>query len=85
MPAYAVAQTFKVVPPGWPFFIEEWDGAGESGHSEHVRMGTAVFDETPWSEFTTILTEEGTLTTARLEELRSELGSAGLLSNAGAG
>lgn len=79
VPAFAVAQTFKIVPPGWPFLIELWAGAGVSGHSHHVSMGTVVFDETPLGDFTAVLTEEGRLTSARLSELRTELSSVELL------
>lgn len=79
VPAYSIAQTFKVLPPDWPFFLEQWAAAGVSGHSDHVRMGTVIFDATPFSAFHAVITEEGTLTLDRLSEIRGELASVELL------
>lgn len=79
VPAYAIAQTYKIVPPGWPFFLEQWEAAGVSGHSDYVRTGTAVFDATPIGSFVTVFAEEGPLSLIRLEEIRAELGSVELM------
>jgi len=79
VPRYSIAQTFKIVPPDWPFFLEQWAGAGVSGHSDHVRMGTVIFDATPISAFTSVITEEGLLTPDRLAEIRAELASVELV------
>lgn len=78
-PVYAVAQTYKVVPPDWPFFLEQWEGAGAGGHSEYVRTGTVVFDAVPLSDFDAIFTEEGALSLDRLAEIRSDLASVELI------
>lgn len=79
VPTFSIAQTFKVVPRDWPFFLEQWAGAGQSGHSDHVRMGTVIFDATPFSAFHAVITEEGTLTLDRLSEIRRELAYVDLL------
>ncbi|MHB0912229.1 MAG: NUDIX domain-containing protein [Armatimonadota bacterium] len=62
VPCYAVTQTAKIVPPGWPVFLE-------------LQEGKPIFDLTPLSEFAAVFTEEGILTPVRLAEIRAELGS----------
>lgn len=79
VPSYVIAQTYKIIPPGWPFFLEQWEAAGVSGHSDYVRTGTVVFDGTPIGDFTAVITEEGPLSLVRLEEIRTELGSVELM------
>lgn len=68
VPAYAAAQTFKILPSGWPRVIE-LQGQGEQ-----------VFDSTPLKDFEAVYTEEGVLSRERLDEIRNDLDSAGLIS-----
>jgi translation initiation factor 2B subunit (eIF-2B alpha/beta/delta family)/8-oxo-dGTP pyrophosphatase MutT (NUDIX family) len=79
VPRLVVAQTFKVLPPEWPFFLEQWAGAGACGHSDHVRVGTVIFDKTPLGDFDAVITEEGVLSLDRLAEIREQLASVELM------
>ena len=76
--AYAVAQTFKITPPGWPVFLERQAPADYSPRSEEV-VGPSVFDLTPLDGFAEVFTEDGPLTAGRLAGTRSELASVELI------
>lgn len=72
VPAYAVAQTFKVLPPGWPFSIEVH-------RISDTDTAVEAFDVTPIDAMKAVFTEEGTLTSERLRAIHAELNSVGLL------
>ena len=72
IPAFAVAQTVKIMPAGWPVFLERQKVEGKQG-------GEVIFDVTPLEMFDAILTEEGPISRERIAEIRSELGSTELL------
>jgi translation initiation factor 2B subunit (eIF-2B alpha/beta/delta family) len=80
IPAYAVAQTFKITPSGWPVFLER-QAPGDFGEANE-RPGSPVFDLTPLDRFEAVFTEEGQLTPERLAEIRAELDSVELLPGA---
>lgn len=82
IPAYAVAQTFKVTPPGWPLFLELQEPADAAEVPEGARASSVVFDRTPLDRFEAVCTEEGPLTQARLTQIRTELGSVELVPGA---
>ncbi|HUV04276.1 MAG TPA: NUDIX domain-containing protein [Armatimonadota bacterium] len=81
IPAYAIAQTFKIAPPGWPVFLEPQSPA-DFGETEGTQAGSAVFDLTPLDLFDAVFTEEGALSLPRLSEIRAELGSVELIPGA---
>lgn len=81
IPVYAVAQTFKIMPPGWPVFIERQAPSDYDENSDEY-VGPPVFDLTPFSRFDAVFTEEGPLTIERLEEIQRELGSVELIPGA---
>lgn len=81
IPAYAVAQTFKVMPPGWPVFMERHAPADYDETSNEV-VGPPVFDLSPIKRFEAVFTEEGALDMDRLAEIRNELGSVELIPGA---
>ena len=75
VPAYAVAQTHKVCPEGWPLALtpqEPSDLARVSG----VRVANIAFDATPISWFTAVFSERGPLTAGLLTRTRRRLGGA---------
>lgn len=72
IPMYAVTQTIKICPPGWPSYIEKDTIAS-------VSSPVQVFDHTPIDYFNAVITEDGDLTFERLEEIRAELGSIELI------
>lgn len=76
IPAYSIAQTFKITPPGWPMTIEVSPAAEGEGERHRVEP---MFDSTPLTLFESVFTEEGTLSESRLTEIRSELGSVQLI------
>jgi translation initiation factor 2B subunit (eIF-2B alpha/beta/delta family) len=78
IPAYVVAQTFKIMPPGWPAFLER-QAPADYDETSTVFIGPSIFDLTPLSRFKTIFTEEGILDIDRLAELRDELSSVDLI------
>ncbi len=78
IPAYAVAQTFKIAPPGWPTFLEQQEAVEADGEGAGTPPVT-VFDRTPVHNFQTVYTEEGPLTDERLSQIRTELGSVELI------
>ncbi len=78
IPAYAVAQTFKIMPPGWPVFLERQAPADYDETSTEF-VGPPIFDLAPLSAFKAVFTEEGALTTSRLVVTRAELASVELI------
>jgi len=79
IPAYAVAQTFKITPPGWPIFLERHAPVGQDS-TDPSAGGKTIFDLTPFAAFKGVLCEEGYLTIGRIAEIRKMLGSVELLS-----
>jgi translation initiation factor 2B subunit (eIF-2B alpha/beta/delta family)/ADP-ribose pyrophosphatase YjhB (NUDIX family) len=61
VPAYAVAQTFKIVPEGWPEVVEEQE-PGDVYSTNEFRVRNVIFDSTPVEWFTGVITESGELT-----------------------
>lgn len=77
-PAYAVAQLFKITPPGWPVCLERQTPADLDPDAEET-SGEYIYDRTPLDLFEAVFTEEGPLTRARLDEIRAELALARLI------
>lgn len=69
VPAHAVAQTFKIVPMGWPEVVEEQNPddvcAGAS-----FRVRNVIFDHTPIEYITSIVSEVGLLTSDVIDQYR---------------
>ena len=78
IPAYAVAQTFKIMPPDWPTFIEP-QSPGDWDERVAEVVGTPVFDLTPFSMFDGVITEDGMLTVERLTGVQTDLASVELI------
>ena len=72
--SYAIAQTFKVLPPEWPVFLEP-QAPADLDKLASSEKGGPIFDLTPLDAFTAIYTEEGRLTRKMLAEIQSELAS----------
>lgn len=77
VPCMACAQTFKIMPPGFPHSLEEQD-PNRVGQADGVRFRNLVFDSTPLSFFEAVYTENDALTPEHLEAARQRLGAAGL-------
>lgn len=71
VPSYAIAQSFKIAPPGWPVFLEP--------QKSEQQGGTIAFDLTSFSSFQAVFTEEGALSEGHLQEIQEELGSVDLI------
>ncbi|MGQ9731225.1 MAG: NUDIX domain-containing protein [Candidatus Zipacnadales bacterium] len=69
---YAVCQTHKITPPGWPVSLERQEPA-DILPPGMFRVQNTAFDATPLKQFTGIVTEQGELTKKLLDEIRSEL------------
>ena len=72
VPCYAVAQTHKISPPGWPLALTPQEP------SDLARMGKArvtniAFDATPLSWFTAVYTERGRIARSALSDIRRSL------------
>ena len=80
IPAYAVAQTYKVMPPQWPVFIERQAPADYEASQE--KTGGPIFDLTAFDDFEAVFAEEGILTPQSLREIRDELASVELIPTA---
>lgn len=78
VPCYAIAQTLKMVPPGFPSPLEEQDPSAV-GTEPGISFRNIVFDSTPLCQFETVFTEEGALTREGLAEVRRRLSASGLL------
>jgi methylthioribose-1-phosphate isomerase len=78
IPAYAVAQTFKIMPPDWPTFLEI-QATGDWDESVPEVVGSPVFDLTPLSMFDAVFTEDGALTVERLTGVQTDLASVELI------
>ena len=78
IPAYAIVQTFKTVPPEWPLFLERQAPADVDPEAVEEK-GAPIFELTPLDAFAAVFSEEGLLTRERLTEIRSELGSVELM------
>jgi translation initiation factor 2B subunit (eIF-2B alpha/beta/delta family) len=78
VPAYALCQTHKIAPPGWPIALERQEPADVHAATE-LRVDNVAFDATPVERFTRVLTEHGPLTKRRLREVRAELAGSPLV------
>jgi translation initiation factor 2B subunit (eIF-2B alpha/beta/delta family) len=61
VPAYAVAQTHKICPRGWPVALTPQPPRGLAS-VPGVRVANLVFDATPLDWFDVVFTEQGRLT-----------------------
>ena len=84
VPAYGVAQTSKVCPPGWPTVLTPQDPA-DVAQVSGLRVANIAFDSTPLAWFRAVFTEQGRLTAALLARTRRGLarGSCLLMAEAG--
>lgn len=78
IPAFAIAQTYKIVPPDWPEFLEI-QSCRDYGQDCNDTGSISIFDALPLDDFGSVFTEEAKLTHGRLEEIRSELASVELI------
>ena len=76
---YAVTQTYKIVPPGWPLFAEIQSSEDIGLEPEEAQPASPIFESMPFSSFDAVYTEEGRLSLSRLEELQIELASVELI------
>ncbi len=76
VPAYAVAQTHKICPPGWHAALTPHDPA-DLARVSGVRVANIAFDATPLAWFEKVFTERGALTRALLARTRRVLGVEG--------
>jgi translation initiation factor eIF-2B subunit delta len=72
VPAFAVAQTFKICPAGWPLALTPHDPA-QLARVRGLRVSNIAFDATPLSWFTAVVTERGPITPARVDDVRRSL------------
>jgi translation initiation factor eIF-2B subunit delta len=72
VPAYAVAQTFKICPPGWPVVLTPQD-PDDLARLPGARVANIAFDATPLSWFTDVFTERGPLSADLLDGVRRSL------------
>ncbi len=73
IPCYAVIQTHKVCPPGWPLSLAPQDPA-KLARVSGVRVANVAFDATPVSWFRGVFTERGPVGARALGGLRRNLG-----------
>jgi translation initiation factor 2B subunit (eIF-2B alpha/beta/delta family) len=78
VPAYAVCQTHKIAPPGWPVSLERQE-PDDVHETTDFRVRNVVFDATPLNWFAQVVTERGPLTQGLLAEVRGQLASSPLL------
>jgi translation initiation factor 2B subunit (eIF-2B alpha/beta/delta family)/8-oxo-dGTP pyrophosphatase MutT (NUDIX family) len=71
-PTFAVCQTHKIAPPGWPVGLERQEPA-DVHSADAFRVENVAFDATPLRWFSAVLTEKGKLTRKLLQEVRREL------------
>jgi len=81
VPAYAVCQTHKIVPPGWPIALERQEPADVHG-TTNFRAQNIAFDATPLDRFTQVFMEQGRLTKRLLREVRAGLARSPLVAKA---
>ncbi|HUU53325.1 MAG TPA: NUDIX domain-containing protein [Armatimonadota bacterium] len=72
VPCYALAQTHKVSPPGWPLALTPQD-PGDLARVGKARVTNIAFDATPLSWFTAVFTERGRTSVRALRSLRRTL------------
>lgn len=75
---YAVAQTHKICPRGWPAALARQEPS-DLARARGVRAANVAFDATPLSWFTAVATERGRLTAGMLRRVRRELAKGSLL------
>jgi translation initiation factor eIF-2B subunit delta len=73
VPCYAVAQTHKVCPRGWPIALTPQDPA-KLARVRGVRVMNVAFDATPLGWFAAVFTERGPLDARLLRGIRRSLG-----------
>lgn len=72
VPAYVVAQTHKICPPGWHVALTPHD-PGDLARVSGVRVTNIAFDATPLAWFEKVFTERGALTRGLLAKTRRAL------------
>ena len=72
VPCFAVTQTAKIAPVGFPHCSEEQD-PDRVGHENGIRFRNFIFDTTPISLFEAVYTENGVLTMDMLTSVRNSL------------
>lgn len=77
VPCFAVTQTLKIIPPGFPHPVEEQE-PDRVGHCEGVRFRNIIFDSTPLIMLEAVYTENGALTSQQASAVRTYLGAAKL-------
>ncbi len=73
VPCYAVTQTHKICPTGWPLTLAPQDPR-DLASARGVRVHNIAFDATPLDWFTSVLTERGPLTSDLMERVQRSLG-----------
>ena len=74
VPVYAVAQDYKVMPPGMPYLNEEQE-PDEVGQARDTRFRNVVFDLTPIQKLSAVFTENGAVTPDILSSIRAYIGA----------
>ncbi len=72
VPCYAVAQTHKVAPAGWPLALTPQEPT-DLARVRNARVTNIAFDATPLSWFTAVFTERGPMSAGGLRRLRRTL------------
>jgi translation initiation factor eIF-2B subunit delta len=72
VPSYAVTQTHKICPAGWPLALTPQESS-ELARVPKARVANIAFDNTPLSWFSAVFTEEGQLTGESLRRIWREM------------
>ncbi len=72
VPCCAVAQTFKICPPGWPLILTPQDPS-DVGRLARARVSNIAFDATPTAWFAGIYGERGLLGPAEIAAVQAAL------------
>ncbi len=72
VPAYAVTQTHKICPSGWPLSLAP-QSPGDLARVSRARVANIAFDATPMRWFAAVLTERGKLTPRLLRSTAAAL------------
>ncbi len=78
VPVFAIAQTVKIMPQGWPVFLERQAPSDYDDTSTEF-TGPVVLDITPIDLFDAVITEDGPLRPSRFAEIIAELGEVELI------
>ncbi|MCJ7752054.1 MAG: hypothetical protein MUQ65_13325 [Armatimonadetes bacterium] len=72
VPCYAVAQTHKIAPSGWPLALAPQEPA-DLARVGKARVTNIAFDATPLVWFTAVYTERGCIARSALSDIRRSL------------